>query len=495
MRLSNESGAKRWIIVAANLVGLAFCAVAQAEDSTTIENLPEIVQDQRELLDSQQELLEQLQGRLDRLESQGEQRIEGVEEDEEHLGEEVAETRAEVREALEEVEAIDMSIETDRMDSHQGQHLEIKKTGTKLTISGYVKGDVIHDFREMNSPAKFVATNIVIPEGRGNQTTFSANASRFLIATATPTPVGKLTTLVSMDFFGNTTSAKPDPRLRQAWGQLDDFVPWVGGSLRVGQSWSSWDDIPSLPETLDFEGPNASDQTRHMLVRYERKFGEDLVFWLALENPSSSIEAGAASVGVVSSQTRSPDGVLSLRYDLGDWGYVKPAVLFRDVSASDSVGPGAVTQHKFGWAINVSSTTNLLFLGSFGKKEEKQDNLRWEINYGHGWGSYTSDGVSDGVIVGNDLQLLPVLGVTIGYQHFWLQKLRSNAVFGMTDVNNRATQAADALDRTLYTALNLIWSPVSQVDLGMEGLWGQRRNLDGEKAWVPRLQFSAKFKY
>jgi hypothetical protein len=35
-----------------------------------------------------------------------------------------------------------------------------------------------------------------------SRTTFSVNASRFLIASATPTDYGKLSTFLSMDFFG-----------------------------------------------------------------------------------------------------------------------------------------------------------------------------------------------------------------------------------------------------------------------------------------------------
>ena len=103
--------------------------------------------------------------------------------------------------------------------------------------------------------------------------------------------------------------------------------------------------------------------------------------------------------------------------------------------------------------------------------------------------------MSDGVITAGNLEVLPLLSVSLGYQHFWLPNLRSNAVFGLADINNKAIQTGSALDRTIYTALNLIWSPVKQVDLGIEGLWGQRRNKDGQEAWVPRLQFSAKFKY
>jgi hypothetical protein len=87
-----------------------------------------------------------------------------------------------------------------------------------------------------------------------------------------PTPVSA--TFLSTDFAKNTTSTKPDLRFRQGWGQLDDFF-W-GGALRVGQSWTSWDDVAALPETLDFQGPNGSQQNRQTLVRWARDFQKNI---------------------------------------------------------------------------------------------------------------------------------------------------------------------------------------------------------------------------
>ena len=58
-------------------------------------------------------------------------------------------------------------------------------------------------------------------------------------------------------------------------------------------------------------------------------------------------------------------------------------------------------------------------------------------------------------------------------------------------MNNRELEPAAALDRTLYAAGNLIWSPVKQIDLGIESLWGQCRNRNDQSGHALRLQFSA----
>jgi hypothetical protein len=63
------------------------------------------------------------------------------------------------------------------------------------------------------------------------------------------------------------------------------------------------------------------------------------------------------------------------------------------------------------------------------------------------------------------------------------------------DINNQAVEPGSALGRTLYLAGNLIWSPVKQMDIGGEILWGQRKNKNNSKGAATRIQFSAKYKF
>ena len=76
------------------------------------------------------------------------------------------------------------------------------------------------------------------------------------------------------------------------------------------------------------------------------------------------------------------------------------------------------------------------------------------------------------------------MGGEFGYQHWWLDNLRSNinggfnAHYGIPIKLVGATQAA-AINKELITAhANLIWNPVSFVDIGLEYMWGQRTVLN-----------------
>ena len=218
-------------------------------------------------LEQQQRMIQDMQRQLDEQKTADEQRQreeQQIEQQATEAEERIAQQADQEVEETARVIGIDLSRETDRFGDSKGTQLKVPDTDTVLTLSGFIRGSAIHDFDKIASPTKFVTRDIVVngqPSGQpDNRTTFTANASRFILGSSTPTERGKLSTFFSCDFNGNTTSSSADLRLRQAWGQLDNFV--LGGDLRIGQAWTTWDDVSALPETMDFEGPNGSQQNR-----------------------------------------------------------------------------------------------------------------------------------------------------------------------------------------------------------------------------------------
>lgn len=133
------------------------------------------------------------------------------------------------------VEGLDLSKGTNGLGETKGTQFKVPNTDTVMTISGYIKASAIHDFDKIGSPTKFATKDSVVngqpADQPGKRTTFTANASRFVFGTASPLEASQLSTLFSWDFNGNTTSASPSLRLRQAWGQLDDIA--FGGDLLI----------------------------------------------------------------------------------------------------------------------------------------------------------------------------------------------------------------------------------------------------------------------
>ena len=377
--------------------------------------------------------------------------------------------------------AIDVSKETHRVDASQGAHIKIPKSDTVLTISGFIRGSAIHDFDEIASPTKFATRHIVVDGSSStepnNQTTLTANASRFVLGSATPTEIGRMTTFLSWDFDGNTTSDDADLRFRQGWGQLDGFV--FGGDLRVGQVWTSWDDLDALPETMDFQGPNGSQQQRKPLIRWARDLDKDYTLWLSLEDPDYNVTDGGTQSGW-------PDAVATLNWH-GDWGHIKPAIVGRQIRGDADNGG---TDTVMGWGTQLAGNIKVPLF-------HEKDNFKFQAVYGSGVGSYNNDGGFDDAMfnANSNLKAIDSFQGFGAYQHWWTDKVRSNAVFGWVNVNNLSEQSDDSLDRTLYTAANIVWSPSKKVDMGFEYLWGERRNKNDDSGSAHRIQAVTKFKF
>jgi hypothetical protein len=104
------------------------------------------------------------------------------------------------------------------------------------------------------------------------------------------------------------------------------------------------------------------------------------------------------------------------------------------------------------------------------------------------------------------------IGANVGYQHWWLDNLRSNinggwqSHFGipikLVNANGTAAGAAStggqaaSINKEIFTAhVNLIWNPVSFVDVGLEYTWGQRTVLNNQHATQNVLISDFKFRF
>jgi len=459
------------------LVGLT-TTVSGAEPS-----LQQQLETMKRQLEQQQRTIEQMQRQLEEQNTANEQRLPGEQQMKQQVvvAEGVAQQADGQTREVAPIAGVDISRETDGLAGEKGLNVKVHDTDTVLTISGFIRASAIHDFDKIGSPTQFLSSEIVVndePAGQpSDRTTFTANASRFILAGSTPTESGKLSAFLSWDFDDNTTSSKAELRLRQAWAQLDDFV--LGGDVRFGQAWTVWDDLAALPETMDLKGPNGSQKKRKPLIQWSRGFQDNLTLWVALENPDYKITNG-------STESVWPDTVVSLKWQ-GDWGHLKPALVGRQIKGEDSNG-GSDT--VIGWGTALSGKIKVPLLA-------EKDNFKFQLIYGAGIAGYNDDKGFDDALFTNDgdLKTIDSFQGYGAFQHWWTNMLRSSAVFGWVDVDNRDEQSDDSLGRTLYAAGNLVWSPYQQVDVGFEYLWGERENNNNDDGTATRIQFTGKMKF
>jgi hypothetical protein len=344
-------------------------------------------------------------------------------------------------------------------------------------VGGYAKVDVIHDFKAIGNHYQFATSTIGTPgtpaDGSEGQTTFNARESRVAFELRSDTPVGGLHTMISGDFYG-AGGGPGNFRLRQAYGELGNFM--------AGQAWSTFQDLSSRPETLDFEGPSSELSVRQPLLRWTQPLATGVTIAVAAEMPSSAVTNGA-------NLTEAPDGVLRGRVE-GDAGHLQLAGIARQIRTQDATDPDADIVNAFGWGGALTGSLNVPLL-------HDKDNVDFQIVYGDGIGRYVEDVGFDAFFdaPSGSVDTLTTLAGYLGLQHWWSDRVRSTAVGAFTSNENVEAQPDTAFASSMYLAGNVIVSPVPQADIGLEYLYGQLYTSDETMGDNHRAQFSTKFKF
>jgi hypothetical protein len=361
-------------------------------------------------------------------------------------------------------------------------------TNTSIKIGGFAKVAVMDDLSSAGSDAPDVVNPAGVPL-RGSATSglrgnfyFTPKQSTFFFDARTPTSYGELDTFIQADFFGQNIantfggSNTKDSRLVLAYGTL--------GPLLGGQALSLWFDGDAIGESVD---PTPSVGTMNGLtnrqpqIRYTYVAGGGLSFAGSIEQPNvegvdnvpaNSVNAstnGAAVGGAAPYSQKYPDFLVKGRFDQA-WGHVALAGLLRNQHVV-AVGQPAYDDSP-GWGTYLTGHLN-----TFGK-----DTLRGGVMIGQALGHYDSDmgaaaGIETNSTVASSTAVTKPLsyGANASYTHWWTDQLRSTVMGGYSHVNVNTssiiTTAAgqNNADKThIGETVNLIWSPVPQVDLGIE---------------------------
>ncbi len=200
------------------------------------------------------------------------------------------------------------------------QDLEESKYKIKFMGSARVNG--FYDFAGMKSTEGFLPYDI--PVGAEDIPGLSsiyigARQSRLGIEGTANTKVGKIKTYMEVDFASTTESFW---RLRHAYAEWNFF--------KLGYTWSTFMDNASLPQTVEFEGPNSSLSKRHGLIRYERKLKTQNIFGISIESPKADYYNPADTMISNASDQRNLDLAGRYKY-FNKWGHVQIAGILRRI--------------------------------------------------------------------------------------------------------------------------------------------------------------------
>lgn len=366
---------------------------------------------------------------------------------------------------------------------------------TNIDFGGYVKLDMlVSDYADGQAPESAnIGRQQYIPSitpvgGNGDDliTDFHARQSRFFLTSNTELDNGEtLTGHIEMDFQltpngDERISNSYNPRLRQA------FLKY--GNWTFGQTWSNFQDLNILAESVDFIGiTDGIIFVRQAQIRYTSGG-----FSVSIENPETTVtETRAGGVTGPGARIVSNDGFV-------------PDVTFKYTGKADNLSWQAsalLRQLTYDVPQSGDDETTFGYGVSLGAKYTfGMDDIRASITTGSGLGRYLGLNTWNGAYIDSngELEAIDSTGVSFAYRHFWTEKLRSNVVYSRGWADNDGELLAQAGDMTKYTqrlAFNLMYSPASNLTFGAEISQANRETeakVDGD---LNRLQLMAMYKF
>ena len=355
------------------------------------------------------------------------------------------------------------------------QDLEESKYKIKFMGSARVNG--FYDFAGMKSTEGLLPYDI--PVGADDIPGLSsvyigARQSRLGVEGSANTKVGKIKTYIEVDFASANQSYL---RLRHAYAEWNFW--------KLGYTWSTFMDNASLPQTVEFEGPNSSLSKRHGLIRYERKLKDQNILGISIESPTADYYNPADTSINNASKQRNFDLATRYKY-FNKMGHIQVAGILRQI---DVFQDGRM-EVKHGWGILLSSTIHI--------DEKNQINAQYSIGKGIayyyvGFSNRQLDAVYNPNT--NNMVLKGIYGGFINYSYNFNPSWIFSVIGGISQIKDEEFEPGDTFKSSQYYGANVFYNPIETISLGLEATYGSRKNIDNHTGNATRISMLAKFDF
>ncbi|MCA6079268.1 DcaP family trimeric outer membrane transporter, partial [Fulvivirga sedimenti] len=352
----------------------------------------------------------------------------------------------------------------------------------RMAIGGYVKLDYIQDFDGGYDRFQYEIQNApVAGDGRPAQSGYMnmhARESRFNFDIRSINEAGRpYQIFIELDFYNLDRGAfNQAPRLRHAYG--------VMGRLLVGRTWGTQSDLFAVPATIDFAAGDALTGTRRAQVRWEDKLGSKFMYALALEMLEYPGIDARDTIGQASQQLPLLTGRITKKTAAGGRLFLGASVFQLRWD-----GLGAMPNSRaLGWGFSFSGREY------FGAKKHW---FRWMASYGQGWGSQivATIGTQASAIVTPEgtLETMPAWNFGGGLALRLSNTLVANLNSNYYAIDPSEYKEGYDMKSGISGHVNLIWSPLKNLNVGAEFLAVQRTNVNETQGTGRRLQFMVKY--
>ncbi|MFA7587915.1 MAG: DcaP family trimeric outer membrane transporter [Novosphingobium sp.] len=368
---------------------------------------------------------------------------------------------------------------------------------TTIRLGGYIKliaANTRYSDGEVatNSLGRDFYLPQAIPTGNGPSSRvqdFTAKQSRFWLNFATDVGGHSVKGYLETDFQtspgtqgSQRTTNGYNLALRRAYMQFDRWT--------IGQDWTTFQYTGALPESTDYlGGAEGTVFVRQPLVRYSAPLGDGMTLHISAENPESGTATLGTATLIENGDDSMPDFAARLAY-VGAPGELSLAGLARQVRV-DNAG---VADSVAGWGV---SGAGKLYLD-----DDKSSDLRFMATYGHNIGRYVGlnfapDAVFDPAT--GKLGSVRTFAALAALRIALAPRLRANLMGSFQRVSYAGSLSRLGLagyNRQAWSgAANLFYSPMKNVDLGIEYRHGERELVSGAQGALDRVEFAAKYSF
>jgi hypothetical protein len=361
-------------------------------------------------------------------------------------------------------------------------------------VYGFAQADYIQDFKRVDPawqdtlrPSKIPTTDGLY--GSDGQAILSIKQSRFGVRGSAPAGSDTFEFKFEFDLFGTGVDAgQTTMRVRHVYGS------W--GNWLAGQTNTLFMDIDIFPNVVDYWGPNGMVFVRTPQIRWTPIHRSDSTFAVAIEKPGNDIDVGQFSrfedQGLANFQANNeiPDITAQYRMVQG-WGHLQIAGILRKLGLENNINPANIVKRDdTGWGVDVTASI----------KVGEKDKVLLGFVTGAGIATFMNDGGVDmAPTTANpataDAKAVDLTGISAYFDHYWNSKWSSSIGYSYDEVDNLNGQNGSAFKKGDYVSAKILHTPVDNILIGAELLWGKRTDFNGNSGDDSRIQFTLKYNF
>ncbi|BDD12676.1 hypothetical protein FUAX_51080 (plasmid) [Fulvitalea axinellae] len=347
----------------------------------------------------------------------------------------------------------------------RGLYLSTRDRLMQLHILGSVRFLALYDNELLDRKNAFNTYEIPVDNHKSRIPNYysSLDQSRISFEVTRKTSGGNVFIRLESDFAGSNGY-----RIRHAYASFGNFL--------VGQTWSLFSNVSSLPLTVDTNGPSGAAKVRTPQIRFRLPIDSKNTFYAALEYSVTEVEAvDTTGLEVIE---LNPD--LTVRWDrVFDFGKIQFSGMFTTVATKDAdrnVRASIVVGGGFFGTVNINEFAKIDFQIAYGNAIARYVNVLDGQNL-----DTTYDPVE------KKYKPLVSYGGFISYGYKWSKRINTSLSLGLAGVDVKKYQPSDAFRRSYSLSGDVFWKVVKGSRIGVEYSYGRRQDANNDAGDASRI--------